>query len=338
LALTLTAPAASPNNFIYEHTPPIIFQSAAYLKHYQIIVTRLADQTVTWDTGKVLANVAANTPVTVTPQAGAGVFKYRNEAYNIRVLAWDNVDRENTPDAKTYQEISRDVVFGGDAAVAAVTSLAVSQNPTGFPWMNVTWDRSSAPDSYEIWRDDKLVETDIIPAEVLLGGTSYLYQDKTVSPRVSHTWKVVPIVNGKGPSVNPTASGSTKAGTVWLMEKGGVNPIIIANPEYDGADAEVNALHEVLADAPPVLISQSVRGYEGSVRGLLVDNFLINGASARTQRDSFKAMIKKRGGVLHLFLVDEFFECFITNAKYRPIADPYGVSYEISFDFYQTDI
>lgn len=327
--LTLNNPAAPPNNFVYESTPPIDWSFTVRVqKHYQVILSSASNTSnVFWDSGKI---TGATTVVTVPFYALRNV----DGVYNVRVRVWDTLARETTPNDFTYVEVSRDVTFSTDPTVGAVTSL-VATPQSDYPWMLLTWNRTSQPDKYEITRDSKPIINDD-GADFFVSGTSYQHLDRFADPRVDHTWRVYAVVNGKRDDVGPSVVSKTYAKSTILSFSDGTEPVMFLNPNTTPELTEISEVHEVLAEVPPVLITQSLRGYAGSVSGVLVDDIIAR--TARQQRDSLKKFREYQGTKMLLYLVDEAFEVVVFNITYKAIALPSGgVDYFASFDFFQTD-
>ncbi len=87
----------------------------------------------------------------------------------------------------------------------------------------------------------------------------------------------------------------------------------------------------------PVLISQAIRGYEGTISGVLVSD-VISGLSAREQKNRLNEFKNNPGMPLKLIFIDDAITVIIRNVTYVPIARHDGsTDYEASFDFFQTD-
>lgn len=328
--LTLNNPAVSPNNFVYDSTPPIDWTlTARTQKNYQVIIS-LASNTAKWlwDSGKV---TAGTTMVTLP----TGVLKQDDAIYNVRIRIWDTIDRETTPGDPAYIEISRDFLFNDDATVVPVTGLTGTPN-SSYPWMQLDWSRATQPDKWEIVRDTKPILNDTA-ANYFVSGTSYRFTDKLADPRQNHTWTVYAVTNGKRSASPMSIVGQVKTVSTFICETDGTDGVLLLNPNNSPELREISAVHEVIGDAPPVLITQAIRGYEGNVSGIIADNTL-PGRTARQQRDSIKKWRDQQGIPLVLYMIDEAFEVCAFNITYKSIAySGSDVAYLVSFDFFQTD-
>lgn len=328
--LTLNNPPDVASPYVDESTPPIIWAFTGVQRAYQIIISKANSKgDWLWTSGKVTSTVQS---VSVPNH----ILKRDDTMYNVRVRVWDDQDREKTPDFPTYTQVSRDFLLDYDATTDPVVNLQVSAD-TPWPWMNIEWDRGTAADRYEIWRDngDGFEKVEIVEAaDVLVSGTHYLYKDRYATGRVTQTWKVAAIVNNKASKNNPTASGKPQASSRWLMDLDGTDAICILNPEVDVAKGESSTVHRTLVGTP-VLVTQSLGDYEGTVKGILAGE-AVPGLTARAMRERFKRLRKEAGGEVILFNVDETLRGFIRNATYAPIARSGGATdYAVSFEFYE---
>lgn len=330
-SLTLSNPAASPNNVVEDVTPPILWSFSGTQVHYQLIVTDpLAPSKWIWTSGKV-----TSTDQSVT--LPKGVLTDTGATYRLMVRVWDNVAREYTPGDTAYVEVVRDFTYRYDATVDPVTSL------TGAPWSNrpfidLEWNRAvGAPDSFTITRDGRLVESGILPEDVLVSGVHYKFTDREARPRRDRTWKVMAVVNGKTSDNNPTVTTQVKSITTLLSEIDSDRQVFFFNQEVDAERAESSEIQYLLGNAPPVMVSQSVRGYEGTVSGVLISG-QIAGLTAEEQLENLEYFRDRPGMVLRLSWIDKFMRVVIRNVSDQPIAYPDGeVQYLASFDFFEVD-
>lgn len=300
-------------------------------KAYQVIVQVIngAVKTITYDSGKI-TSTSLNATLLATSM------KYNNLSYQITVRVWDTIDRESTPGDPAYVEASKVVTYVYDATVAAATSLVGTLDPQ-YPWMALTWNRSVLPDNWTIYRDGKVIWTGE-GDDLFVSGTSYAYTDRTADPRTPHTWMVVAVVNGKGSASSPTVTNTIIPATITLSMSDGTNPVLIWNPLADMSLSETSSVFQPAGAAPPVMITQSEHGYQGTVKGRLQDNPIVPAVTAMQWRDRYNQVKKNNGAKLLLTIIDMAFECFIANATIRPIMiAPGAVAYDVEFDFYQTD-
>jgi len=190
-----------------------------------------------------------------------------------------------------------------------------------YPWAALTWNRSTQPDGWEITRDNiPIAREDGV--DFFVSGTSYAFTDRLADPRKNHTWVVYPIVNGKR-GLSASVVGMVKALGCMLTDSAGTNAVLILNANKTPELKEISEVHEVLASVPPVLITQALRGYQGSVSGVVADNTL-TGRTAEAQ-----------GVRVNLYLVDRAIDAIIFNINWVPNADTEGVFFNVSFDFFE---
>ncbi len=172
------------------------------------------------------------------------------------------------------------------------------------------------------------------PVEVLVSGTTYRYIDDDASPRRPHTWSVARKVNGVTSTGNPSASGTVKAIAPMLSKDGG-RTVVFLNPDVDAEQVGSSDIHYILGDAPPVMVTQSIRGYEGSVAGILASN-VVAGLSADDMLANLDWYRRNPGQVLTFTWVSRVISVVIRNVVDQPIPLPDGtVEYMASFEFFE---
>ena len=260
--LTIDAPAAAPNDLVTESTPPILWTFTNQTK-YQVIITPAGQPS------KVLHNsgVIGGSDQSWTPPSG--VIKTPGARYTVRVRVWDGTNRVASAGDPTYVEASQDFTFSYSADTAPVTNLVASQ-PAGFPRVRLELQRSTPPDSWSIERDGAVVADNIAPDDLLVSGTSYAWEDWTAAPFTAHTYKVVPVVNGKAAASNPSVTASFRSVGVWVGDPA-------TGWYFNLLEQDVSGLvYGEDADVTPMFAQvtrkiSSMRGLEGSVTGVLVD-------------------------------------------------------------------
>lgn len=327
--LTITNPPSGTEPYVEEPTPPIVWSFTLPQRAYQIIITDPdAPENWLWTSGKI---TSTDTGV----ELPAGVIVDLEAIYRVIVRVWDAVDRVSTGGAKVYVEAQRDFTYKFTDTVTPPSDLEVSPDPVRAR-VTLIWNRGTAPDSFVIFRDGRVIASDVQPEDVLVDG-EYVFLDKTAKPRKEHTWEVAAVVNGKSSSGNPTDTQFVRQVTTSLVEIDGDREMYFFNPEVDAARAEISEIQYILGDAPPVLITQSIRGYEGTVTGIFASD-VVPGLSAQDQRDALKYFIRRPGTPLILTWVDKTMEVVIRNVTITPISRPdYSVEYVASFDFFQVD-
>lgn len=270
-ALTLGNPAVSPNNFVVEPTPPIFWTFAGTQTAWRLRVALDADPLdYLFDSRKRNGTGASFTlPGRIIVDQGA--------PYRITLDVWDNVDREATPGDPATIRIVRTFTFKEDGTPNPVTTLAVVQPTADRPVMKITFQRSTASDSFVLVRDGQTVRANVDPAAAFVSGTSYAIFDREADPNVEHTWKVQAVVNGKTSGVpgtaNPTVLGTPKTGYIWLFDPDSDLSVAIlgALDAQSYVAGEISSTLEPLEGKALVNVVQTLRGLEGTIAGRIAD-------------------------------------------------------------------
>lgn len=262
--LEITNPAESPDDFVSEFTPPISWTFTGQAA-YRVRVSLDSDPAhPLLDTGKITGSTDSYTlPV--------GVLSDQSVTYRVTVDAWDSTSREATPGDPPYVEASRAFTFDLSATVGTVTSLAATPDGVS-PAVALTWNRSTAPDSFTVLRDGKRAASGLVPADLLVSGTQYRYIDRYAAANKSHTWSVQAVVNGVTSASNPSASATATTPAVWLSNNtlGLQVPVLLTdNASFDMP--ETSATYYPVGPGAAVRITQARRGLEGSITGRIID-------------------------------------------------------------------
>lgn len=263
--LTITNPAVSPNNFVTEFTPPITWtftgQSA-----YRVRISLDSDPAhPLHDSGKITAT-------TTTYTLPAGVLTSQSATYRVTVDAWDATSREATPGDTPYVEAFRAFTFTLSGTVATVTSLTAVADSTGSPGVTLTFNRSTAPDSFSVLRDGVRAASGLLPVDLFVSGTQYRYVDRYAAANKQHMWTVQAVVNGVTSASNPTVTATANTPANWLASSdlGLLVPILPTdNSSFDMP--ETAAVYYPVGAGPAVRITQVRRGLEGTLSGRIID-------------------------------------------------------------------
>lgn len=326
--LTITNPAAPANNFVTDPTPPLSWTFTGRTQRaYEVLISTPETPAVyIWRSG-----VVTSTATSVTPPAGK--ITENGKTYRLTIRIYDTEARRTVPDDPIYTEATRDFTYNLSGTVATVTGFTVTPD-VARPKAVLAWTRTTAPDYFLIYRDGKVID-EVQPGEVFVSGTSYAYNDIDASPRKSHTWSVAAKVNGVVSSGNPTAVATVKQVTTVLCNTDGTNMIFLFNPEVSAERAESSEIHYILGSAPPVLVTQSLRGYEGTITGVLADD-TVSGETADGQLAYLETFKQNPGLVLRLIWVNKVMSVVIRGVTDTPIPYPNGkVDYLVSFEFFE---
>ena len=332
--LTITNPAVAPNNFVEEPTPPIAWTfTGATQQAYQVAISKTSDP---WNYLWV-ANKKTATDTSITPPSG--IITENGTSYRLSVYIQDTVQRESTPGDDVTVVDRRDFTYNLTGTVTAVPTLTVTgQSP--YPWAQLDWTRATAPDSFVIVRDGKVIRDNIAPADVLVSGTSYRFVDRTAHPRRNTVWEVRAVVNGKTSSGNATATRRLEPIGIWLSDEArSLNVGIMGRDGHADFDAEMVEAGEninVLGSSIPRRITQALGGYQGTVSGALVSDAPASGVTAQQARDVLMELKRYAGRPRWLTLGDMTIKVVIHNVSVVPSPHP-DVDFDVSFAFFQTD-
>ncbi len=328
--LTITNPAAAPNNFVTEWTPPFSWTFTGQ-KDFQAALSH-ADRPdkVLHDSGWVTSTAVSYTPP-------PGILTREGTNYVLEVRTRDAVDREATPGDPAFVRATRQFTFAESAVPAPVTGLTVTQHSV-YPDMLADFTRTTAPDSFTLLRKIdtdpyEVVEDGIVPSDVLVSGTSYQIRDRTARPNCPLTYKVQAVVNNAASTGNPTGSITLVQEGIWLTDLDQDIRVHIAGDE--GVDlllGESSAVYTPPAGGQVVLVSQGLRGYQGTVSGFLVP---LGGVAAATWEARLRLIRERPEALVRLSLGDINLRGWIQNVTVRPSNDPFRRERACSFDFYQ---
>ena len=138
--MTITNPAAAPNNYVTESTPPILATSSVALDSAEVLIVDPGDPPrsspspgrSTWPAAPRLLDPARwNHP--------------RHRRLHVIVRGWDQVDRVASAGDTVYLEARQDFTFQEDTTVTPAGSLTADGS---MPWVVLSWQRATAPDSW----------------------------------------------------------------------------------------------------------------------------------------------------------------------------------------------
>ncbi len=262
--ISLLNPAASPNDFVTEPTPPIIFDfvppAGATQEAFEV---KVFDNT----TGAQVHTSGYQTSTEETYTLPLGVLN-PVKTYRVDATGYDTVDRESTPGDPAGVTASRTFTVSFDDTVVGVTGLSAH---TADNRLVLTWDRATAPDSFVVTADGVPVVADLDPADLLTTGTSYRYELVNVRPRTWIRWDVQAVVNGAQSEPGPGVPEMLVTNGVWVTDTTtDVSLYIAADGNGDWNMGEDGETFFGLGSTKPVRITQAVRGWEDTLEGFLI--------------------------------------------------------------------
>ena len=280
---TLEAPAS------WDDATPVIAWnlSGATQASYRVRVWLSTDPKNTlWDSGRV---TASTTSVTVP----AGALRWDDRHYRVQVSVWDTLDRQTTPGVTAaYTETS--VVFLDWDQVLSGTNWVSARPLDPYPFVELEWARTPAPDRWTIVRNNEILTT-VDFADTLQPDGTHRWVDRYAPPRKELRYTVRPRVNGATAWGNPASPVVSDPVGLWLVNE--TDEVCLVDTD-DGtwAMGEASAIHEPIRGDRVVQLKSGMRGYEGSLSGLLIgDVWGLEGVTARQWRDAL-LRVKRDGG------------------------------------------
>jgi hypothetical protein len=330
-AVTITSPSdVAPT--VADFTPPILWSFTKVQEKWQVLVRRLdldGDNEV-FDSGEV---PGIETECTVAARGGAAVLQ-PGVPYEVEVRAWDDADRIGTTDDPPYSVATRAFTVT-TGATTPVTNLRFEQTIVGgsmVPGLTVAFDRASAPDAFTITRNGVPIATNVEPSDFAVTGSTYRLPLTNVRPNVDNLIGVSAIVNNVASPI-VTAAGKVKIAGVWLVEKDASRAVLFGNTSGSKfAQTEDGDTIVPLGATEGIRITQGLRGYEGTVTGVLASI----GEKTRDQWiDIFLAMREETGKVRRLVVGSEVFDVVTWNMSVDPTGHSTPGVRACSFDFMQ---
>ena len=329
--LTITNPAASPNNYVSEATPPIVWTLAGRTQAmWQVIITDSSGDVWLHNSGK-------QTGLATSYTLPKGIL-HDLVGYRAYVHLWDTVTRERTADATAYTGTYRDFTTVMSPTVTVVSAFTGTDLAPA-PGIRLDWTRGTAPDSYSVYRalataptDFRQIDADVLPGDVLVSGIASRYVDDTADPRRAYIWQVRPVVNGATAASNPTVTKTLTPVGIWLLDHDrGIQLQILGQDSGDWSMGETAASYEVVGSEKTVRVTQALRGYEGSVSGVLA---AWDGRTVDDLEQDVWTLKATPGRTYRLVAANMNLPVVIGNVTLAPTPGPEIVK-ALSFDFWQ---
>lgn len=339
--LAITTPAAFPLDYVEDSTPPFswLLTGKTQVKYQFLILDPAASNSVIY-TSPVFPGAAT------VDHPPAGVISVNNKVYTFVIRTWDEfaVNRQDastglsiSTDAPVYATASRDFTYKLTTSVTPVNSLTVTDG-SPYPYITLAWQRTLEPDGHEIVRDGEIIATDLSSADTHKSGTSYYWIDYFPPSSIPHSYQVRAIVNSQTSS--PTAFGVATNDTTlaWLADIDEDLYIPIAGGEPVVANlTEVGTTFNILGSKYDVRIVSSLRGYSGSVAGVLCGECLGDGVTTSAMlQDRLLAIRDVPGKRLHLSVGNIAVPVVIYEVSTAPKYGPeYNKVYTVAFNFHE---
>lgn len=215
-------------------------------------------------------------------QVPKGVIRYDDRAYRFIIRAWDDVDRVAVPGARDHARVEWTATYDDDLAVVGVSwQSAEAMSPR--PGVLVRWGSASPADRFTIWRADegpdmltpsraRLIAT-VDPEDVMDDdGDDFAYLDQSVGSG-AYTYLVARVENGQSSVRRFSTPVRSEVYGRWLIaEDGEMLPIFNVGDVGDHGLALRERSEEVeLADGRIAVVTTGLRGYDGTVEGVIGD-------------------------------------------------------------------
>ncbi len=318
--LAITNPAVSPNNKVDEWTPPILATlTGRTLEAFSVAISDAADPGFDlYESGRIADTTVAHT----LPK---GVLT-DDRTYEVRVRAWDTLDRESTPGDPPFLAAFRTFTFREDVTVDPVANLTATQVGAA-PWVDVSFTRASAPDKFVLKRNGRVVESGILPGDVTTGGTGYTIRDDDTPPHELVTYRVQAVVNGKTSANNPGVDVTVRPEGVWLRDRSRNLEVVIYGDDPVAWESPDQASdYQPLGSAETIRVTQGLSAYRGTVTGLLTADLGVSMKALDKRMMLFKA---RPNEILTMTTGTRTIRCRIGDVATWPTDDPrdFGVSF-----------
>jgi hypothetical protein len=184
-------------------------------------------------------------------------------------------------------------------------------------------------------RNRKIIATDVDPATLFVSGTNYAYTDPSPSPGTANVYEVLAIVNGVASASNPTTTLTISTQGIWLADLTRTTEVLITGKaDRNFTYGESSEVLEVVGSTQVVLVTQALRGVEGTISGSLHSGLLGLSTTAQQWRDALLTLKARAGQRLWLTVGDITMQVVIRNVSIspRPTAQ---LSFDVSFEFFQ---
>lgn len=201
----------------------------------------------------------------------AGYIKDPSASYIMYIRVWDNYDREGLGGALAYTQASKTFTLT-TGATQVPTALAATQVKGH---VHLTWTKGTTPDNFVLLANGVVVDDDIDPALALISGTSYQWDYYSAIP-----WTGTAVSYTIRAELSSILSASSTASTlefkpigVWLIETTGAREVqILGQENIDSKIGEIGVVYFPVGRRDPLRIIDSIRGYEGTVSGVLSEH------------------------------------------------------------------
>lgn len=256
--------------------------------------------------------------------------KSKGASYTIVVRVWDDVDRASTTGGDVMYEATKTVTYTPGTGTAPTDLTATDLNEPG---IELTWAYSGTADRFDIWRDDELVES-VDPGDANTGTPGeFYYVDYGAKIGESYTYAVGASVNGEAvESAEVTKAKTNTFHGIWLIDRNReIKVQILGDDAGDWNMGEVSETYAPVNGTHSRLITQALRGFEGSISGLLITH----GGRTVEQQEADMFELKATPGQTYVLVASDLaIPVVIRNVVVAPTPQP-ETTKAVSFEFYQ---
>lgn len=264
---------------------------------------------------------------------GKPVISEKNKPYTIILRVWDDVDRATTfGNERVYEAQSVVTYTPGNLGEFPTKPVVIDQTAVnGEPGTRIRWNRSTVPDRFDIWRDGFKIDS-ISPADANMGAY-WEYVDYTARAGRTYSYAVSASENDNSTESQATSISKTDDFVgIWLVDpQRDIKIQIFGDDPGDWKMGEISTTYTPLGGTASRVVTQSLRGYEGSISGLLLPK--PNRTMEQQEADMF-ALKAPPGRQYILVLADLAMPVVLANINVAPTPHKDEVK-EVSFDFYQ---
>lgn len=260
--LTITNPSSG---VVKEPTPPLLATYSPGVSRYRMMVLNASDNKVVSESG--WRDGASATTVSWTPQIPLS----DATNYVLRVDVMDANKRTPSPGDNEYLSATAAFTATFDGTVGAPTLTGAAKHPV-LPLPQLTFTRSTAPDSFTVKRDGIVVVADLDPADLFVSGTTYKWSDPTADSS-EHTYAVAAVVNDKRSDWSSSSSVTVFPAGHWLISTDLSKYAVLLDANTDGWEVnDETALFSVVDASNHVQIDGALGNLEGTTAGTLNDS------------------------------------------------------------------
>lgn len=243
---------------------------------------------------------------------------------------WDSYPREVAPGAPTSTTVSRTVTYSTDGAVTAPSILTATQVGDS-PSVQLGWTRAEPPDKFVVRRDGTVI-ANLDPEDVSITATTYRWTDPAAAGWVPHTYQVSAVTNGKG-SIGASTSIELSLGDFWIIDPTGeIGPIALFGTAVEWSMGEDSAWHSPVGATGSVLVTQTLRGMEGSASDERPDPDMA-GVTADELAARMLQHRRNPGRIVWIASHRYVFPAVLAGIQVVPIDRPGATNYSFRFQF-----